>query len=125
VSSGLQTNPVTRLHLAPADRNGMIEPKSAFSSDAACHGFDGGPLALRSHYRCLNGQLRPAPRLARQCVPVADGSRARLKEMFGASLLSRFRPMAMHAVYLGLFTPSLKLPERAWKPLTYPKDSSP
>jgi hypothetical protein len=35
VTSGLQIHPITRPHLTPTDRNGMTEPKSAFSSDSA------------------------------------------------------------------------------------------
>jgi hypothetical protein len=36
-TSGLQTHPITRLHQTPIDRIGMVEPKSAFSSNVGRH----------------------------------------------------------------------------------------
>jgi hypothetical protein len=35
VTSGLQTQPITRPHLTPTDRIGMVEPKSTLSANSA------------------------------------------------------------------------------------------
>jgi hypothetical protein len=45
VTSGLQTQPIARPHLTPADGIDMTEPKSAFSSNVSRH----GSTAVRSH----------------------------------------------------------------------------